>query len=143
MILLFFVDLRFLTSGFPNSLRIHNIFREFTINSLSFSRISFDFSMKSLSVSRIHYELPIFFANSLWIHYLFHELWWLRLLREVTFNSFFVSCNEYWSIICFRLHYELTALSRNYYKSTIFRKITMNSLSFLRIYYKFTFACFG
>ena len=43
-----------------------------------------------------------------------------------------------------RIHYDLTVFSRNYYKSIIFTQNYYEfTVSYLRIYYQFTFACFG
>ena len=97
--------------------------------------------MTSLSHWQIHNEFIIFFANSLWINYLFfckftmnslsflwyhydltfgfanslsfRKLWWLRLSREVTIKSLSVSRNEYWSIFVTKIHYGLTVFSND------------------------------
>ena len=127
-------------------------FREFTINSLSFSRISFEFSMNSLSVSRIHYEFTLFFGNSLSFWRLFHEFALLALFFA-NYGDFVYYAKSLWTYFLFRvmrihrlfvsgIHYDLTVISQNYYKSIIFSQNTMNALSHLRIYYQFTFACF-
>jgi len=94
---------------------------ELTLNSQYFSRIYYQFIIFFANLIWILYEFTICIANSLWIYFifweftifltsfsricftctLFRELWWLRLLREVTLNLLFVPCNEDSSIICF------------------------------------------
>ena len=79
----------------PNSLWIyyilfHHLFSECTVNWLSisqFHKIFREFTM-------IHYLFRESHLNSPWIHYLYRELWWLRLLQwihylfcELTINS--------------------------------------------------------
>ena len=121
---------------FANSLWIYYLFREFTIvplidrvftlNLLSRSRIHYGF----INLSRIDPEFTIFFANSLWIHYLFRKFtrdpW---IFRVLTLNFLFLS----------RIHYEFfiffaNSLSIHY----LFGKFTMDQLLFWWTYFEFT-----
>ena len=135
---------------FAKSLWIHYLFHELSMNFLSAPRFLFEstfFFANSLSFTRIHLEsflLPrsrdkftIFFAISLWIHYLFRQLtknllWIYYLLRDFTknlssfsrilylFREFFMN-----SLSSLNSH----SFSRIHY---LFREFTLNSLSFLR-----------
>ena len=129
-----------------NSPWIHLYFREIT--------------MTSLSASRFHYELTIYFAISLWIHYLnpentivFAKLIWIHyLLRDFTRNSsFFRQFTTYFTIFLW-IHNETTILSiwiyflfRNFSLDFIFlRELTicfansLNPISLLWNHYKST-----
>ena len=65
---------------------------EFNSKSPSFSRIQFKFTLNTLSVSRNHFIFIIFFANSVRIHYLFHEITLnFYLLCEFNSNALFIS----------------------------------------------------
>ena len=89
---------------FANQLRIHYLFRQFTIyfaNSIRIHNLFRKFTSNSLSESPIYFEFTIFFANSFSIHYLFHEF---------TFNSLPISL----------IHYEFTIFSRSYIEFIIF-----------------------
>ena len=72
-----------------NSLSIHYLFREFSMDPLIFSRIHFEFTI-SFAYSPIRYTIcfaidPFFFANSLFIYFLFaRSLWILDLFCEFT-----------------------------------------------------------
>ena len=85
-------------------LRIHYLFREFTMNLHDFSQFTLNFrvvTMNSLSFSRIHYKLIIFIRNSVRIHLIFrihydsslcfaYILWIYYLLNEFTLNSLWI-----------------------------------------------------
>ena len=93
---------------FANSLSIHYVFAnslsmfsailfwfsylgEFNSKSPSFSRIQFKFTLNTLSVSWNHFIFIIFFANSVRIHYLFHEITLnFNVLREFKSNALFI-----------------------------------------------------
>ena len=94
--------------------------RDSSLNSLSFYEIHYlfhEFSMSSLSASLFHFEFTIFFSKSLWIHYLFRKLTF-HYLWNFSLNSLYFS----------RIHLE----------STLFRKITMDSLSPSQFHYEVT-----
>ena len=102
------------TFSFSSSLSVSQINYDFTLNSISFSQIQYKFTRKIYSWW--NFRSTIFFANSLWSHYLF---------REFTIDS--------------RLHYGSTIFSANppwiHYQ---FRKSTMVQLSLSRIHNSIT-----
>ena len=138
-----------------NLLWIYCLIREFTINSLSVSRIHNLFHYVSTSI--------IYFANLTWIYFLFLKFT-LKILSffQSHFQSDFALTNSLsvWQIHyeftwCFAVHNEFTIfianllwillMFRKYTEFTMFvaislsnRELTMNSLSFLRINYEFT-----
>ena len=92
-----------------NSILIHYLFCEFTINAHSFSRFLFEFTIffanslwmyclhreftiKTLSYSRNHFECTIFFDNSIWQLYLFREstMNWRPVMRILYGYSNFI-----------------------------------------------------
>ena len=89
-----------------NSVRIHLVFRKFTLQSFLVSRIRCQVRiniMNFLSFSRIHFEFPIFLVYSLCINY---------ILPEFTKNSLFLP--EYTLVSpFFCIDYELTIFFAN------------------------------
>ena len=76
---------------FTKLLWIHYLFYEFITNLLPFSRIQFKFTLNTLSVSWNHFIFIIFFANSVRIHYLFHEITLnFNVLREFKSNALLI-----------------------------------------------------
>ena len=137
----FIVNLLCIPQYTLNSLWIHFVFYEYTVNSLSnreltrnspffcefimnsvfVPRINYmfrDHSMNSLSVSRIRYESTIYFANSLSIS-----------RKYLEFSIFFE--NILW------INYLMGDSEFALYSATYF-EFTMNSLCFSRIYCEFT-----
>ena len=79
--------------------RIHSEFIFGFANSLAISRkyheLIICFTMKSLSISWVQYVFIIYFANSLWINYLFREVTKnFFLFREFIVNSLFYFANS-------------------------------------------------
>ena len=96
-------------------LRIHYLIRESSIN---------------LLFSRKHYEFPTFYANSLWIYFVFRDSQWIHyLFREVTMNSLSFSQNNHKLTICFAILIRIHLM---------FPAFTMNSVGVSRIYFQFT-----
>ena len=67
------------TISFANSLSIHYLFRESTMNSLFFRELT----MNPLIFSRIHFEFTIFFVFTLLIHYLLRQFVTLSVSRLI------------------------------------------------------------
>ena len=91
-----------------NSLSISQIHYDFTMvrasimNRLSFSRfhlLFFEFTINSFFFSRIHYEFTTFFANILWIHYLFREFT-IDLLRIEESQGYFLLLSLF--LVCYK-----------------------------------------
>ena len=80
--------------------------------------------MNSLFITRNHYDFIFFFANLLWIHFLFHEF---------IMKSLYCSRN-YYAKLLFTFKF-----AKALWLNLIFDDFTMNSLSFSRIYYEFIF----
>ena len=105
-----------------NSLFIHFLLHDFTINPVSILQNQYEFTscreftLIPLSFLHSHCEFIIFFADSLCILYLFGEF---------TIELRFFSGIHHRSIILSRFHY-------------VYRKTIMNSLFVLRIHYDFT-----
>ena len=116
-----------------NRIRIHYLlfanylFREIISQSTSFSRIQFKFTLNTLSVSRNHFIFIMFFANSVQIHYLFHEIILnFYLLREFNSNALFI----------LRIRIDSTIFFANPLQiHNLLYEFTLNSLSFSRIHY--------
>ena len=114
-------------SFFENSLSLARLHYEFSLNLLSFSRNHFKFkflnlfrlfTLNPLSLSRNHYRFTIFFAISIWIHY---------LIPEITINTlFFCEIN-------------LDLFPKSQWKYYLIRKINMNTLSVSRFWIHFLF----
>ena len=122
----------------------------YLVDSLSIPLLIFqlrELTMNSLPVARIHYAL--FFANSFWIYYLFPEFTmnWVSIKRipgilnihyfsRIRLDFTIKYAN---SLLIHHLFYEISmdtsSLSPILY---LLRKFTINSISFSRIYYKFT-----
>jgi len=128
-------------------------FREFNSKSPSFTRIQFKFTSNTLSVSRNHFKLTIFFANSIRIHYLFHEITLnFYILCEFNSNALFISpiridsttvWTEYDGISTERNSNELVGIFHLAFHHIrfilyLFRESTLNSQFSLRIHFKFT-----
>jgi len=119
---------------FANSLWIkciHYLLREFTMAQLIFPILT----LNLLILSPIYSQSIIFFANPLWIHYLFREFTRKSLFfRE--FTIFFA--NSLWLHYFFAywlwIHYLFREFTRD---SVFFRKFTLNLLSLSRIHYLF------
>ena len=111
------------TISFANSLSIHYLFRESTMNSLCFRELT----MNPLIFSRIHFEFTIFFVFTLWIHYLLRQFvtlsvsrlihyffrkfsLYLLSLREITMDP--ISFREF-TIYFFMLYDEITTWQLN------------------------------
>ena len=107
------------TICFATCLSKHCLLYDFTLNSLSFSR---KLTLNSLSISWFHHESTIYFAISLWIHFIF---------REFTLKTLFVS----------RFYYEFTILfAKSLRIHLLFRDSIFNTLSvsrYLLIHYLF------
>ena len=80
--------------------------------------------------SRIHHEFTTYFANLLWIHYLF---------RESTIVSQCFWRFDYDSLSFSRIPFKFTIFVPNsFWFQCLFRRLTMNSLFFSWICYEFT-----
>ena len=139
--------------AFKNSLLIHYLLCEFTLNALSFSYLNhkvtiFFANSWFIIVSReFTINSPSFFANPLWVHH---------FLREFSLNSSFFVNNI--KIHYLLVHYEFTIYFTNlflhyllpeftFFRYYCFHEFAINSLSFAnslwiqylsRIYYEFT-----
>ena len=135
-----------ITTAFTNLLSInyflfdkftlnYYLFREFNLNSVSFCEYTLnslyipEFVFNSISFSWIHFELTSLFANSLPIHYLFHELISnSQFFREFTFNLLSFS----W------IHFDFTFSVANSIQIPYLREFSSNSISVSRIEFQFT-----
>ena len=121
-----------------DSLRIHHLFRESTMNWLFISRINneftfcffemqcfsylfHEFTRKTHGIWQINYQFTIYFAKSVWLYHLY---------QEFTINPW----KHYESFAFQRIHYEFTIFFANQLSIYCFRENTMNSLPFRRIH---------
>ena len=145
---------RELTLHLFSVLRIRCLFRESTKNFLSFSlwvhlfvnspsnsRTRYLFresTMNWLSVWPLHHEFTVFFATQLWIDFAFQELSIMIIYNEFTVClAIALWISEYFmnslSIPEFTIYLAIRS-----WMYLVFREVTINSLSFSRMYYKFT-----
>ena len=106
-------------------MKLFEIYYEIVIHFAKLLRIHFlfkDFTMSSLGVWRIYYEFTIYSSTSLWIYLMF---------RKFTMISLFIS----WILVVLRINYPfrefaiyLLSLSRIHQESLVFRLLTINSL---------------
>ena len=136
------------TISFANSLSIHYLFRESTINSLSVRELIMNpFSLSEFTLDSLSIWRTISFANSLWIPYLFQEF----IINSLSFWRIHYGSNNFSRIgpeftISFANSLSIHYLFRESTNNTLsvhelimnplfFCVSTLNLLSFSRIHY--------
>ena len=120
---------------------IHHLIRELAIY---FAKVPWidclfgHYTMNSLSVWPLHHEFTVFFATQLWIDFAFQELSIMIIYNEFTVClAIALWISEYFmnslSIPEFTIYLAIRS-----WMYLVFREVTINSLSFSRMYYKFT-----